>query len=382
MKTLSDITVLDGVKVLLRADFNVPIVNGAVRDDYRIRATLPTIEYLRKKGATTIIISHLESADHDNPSLEPVARHLEKIDGGVTFIKDWKKASQTIESGITNHESGKGQTFLLENLRFFEGEKKNDPKFAKELASLADIYVNDAFSVSHREHASIVGVPKYLPSYAGLQLESEVKNLSRAFDPQHPFLFILGGAKFETKLPLLSKFIEIADQVFVGGALSDDFYKSKGYEIGTSMVSSSDIDLSKFMNSPKLLLPIDITNQHGQEKPADGLTKDDKIMDSGSKTLELLKEPINRAKFILWNGPLGLYEDGYKGPTLELAKLISSATERGAETIVGGGDTLAAIASLGIEEKFTFMSTGGGAMLDFLAKGTLPGLEALEKSAN
>jgi phosphoglycerate kinase len=373
MKTLLDIPHLEGVKVLLRADFNVPILNGKVVDDFRIRMTLPTIEYLRGKGAKIIMVSHLESVSGENPSLEPVAKHLETLDGKVVFVKDYKDARDVIENGINN-----GESVLLENLRFFDGEKTNDPKFAQELASLADIYVNDAFSVSHREHASVVGVPKYIPGYAGIQLEKEVAALSKAFNPTHPFLFILGGAKFETKLPLLQKFISIADMVFVGGALANDFYRQKGYEIGTSLVSKGDIDLSVFASDPKIVLPIDVVNQNKEEKPADGLSKEDKIMDSGAKTLELLKEKIAAAKFILWNGPLGLYEDGYRGPTLGLAKLIADATENShIESVVGGGDTLAAISTLNLQDKFTFISTGGGAMLDFLALGTLPGIEAL-----
>jgi len=376
MKTLTDIPHLQGVKVLVRADFNVPIQKGEVADDYRIRMALPTIGFLRKKGAKVILISHLESADGGNPSLEPVARSLSKLDGEAMFIKDWKKAHQMIENGLKD-----GECALLENLRFFDGEKENDPNFAAQMASLADIYVNEAFSVSHREHASVVGVPKLMPSYAGIQMEKEVAALSKAFSPAHPFLFILGGAKFETKLPLLSKFLTIADAVFVGGALANDLYKQRGYEVGTSLVSKEEIDLSAFARDPKVIVPSDIVNQEKEVKTADMLTPADKIMDSGPETIKALRETVMKSKFILWNGPLGLYEDGYRGPTLDLAKVIAEATEKnGAESIVGGGDTLAAISTLGLEDKFTFISTGGGAMLDFLAKGTLPGIEALDAS--
>ncbi len=374
MKTLSDIHHLQGVKVLVRADFNVPIKNGEVADDYRMRMALPTIDFLRKKKAKIILVSHLESADGGNPSLEPVARKLEKLGSKVIFVKDWKNAHEVIENELVG-----GECVLLENLRFFEGEKDNDPKFAKQMASLADIYVNEAFSVSHREHASIVSVPKLIPSYAGIQLEREVMALSKAFNPAHPFLFILGGAKFETKLPLLSKFLSIADDVFVGGALANDLFKAKGYETGISLLSKGGVDLTEFLNNPKLMIPTDIVTQNKEIKAADQVSKMDKIMDAGPKSIELLKQKINAAKFILWNGPLGLYEDGYRGPTLDLAKLIAGASEgSGTESIVGGGDTLAAISSLGLQDKFTFISTGGGAMLDFLAQGTLPGIEALK----
>ncbi len=373
MQTIRDIQTFEGVKILVRVDFNVPIKNGAIADDIRIRAALPTINFLLKKGARLVLISHLEVLEGEKATLEPAAKRLGELGVPVTFIKDYAKALP-----LANHELQNGSCLLLENLRFFEGEKKNDPKFAKELASLADIYVNDAFSVSHREHASIVGIPKLLPSYAGLQLESEVANISRAFHPDRPFLFILGGAKFATKLPLLLRFIENADAVFIGGALANDFLKAKGYEVGKSLLSEGTFDFNFFLNNPKLLLPIDVVTDKHEAKAADKVSGDEKIMDVGPKTVEMLREKIKTMKFILWNGPLGLYEDGYTAPTLELARMIGDASST--TTIVGGGDTLAAIATLGIEDKITFVSTAGGAMLDFLTKGTLPGIQALEKS--
>jgi phosphoglycerate kinase len=374
MKTLKDIQYLEGVNVLTRVDFNVPIKNEMVVDDFRIRMALPTISYLTGKGAKVILISHLESADGSNNSLKPVADSLNKLGCKVTFVENIRNASQAIA------ELKNGECVLLNNLRLNDGEKNNDPAFAKELASLADIYVNDAFSVSHREHASIVGVPQFLPSYAGLQLEQEITNLSKAFNPSHPFLFILGGAKFETKLPLLQKFLTIADSIFVGGALSNDFFKANGYEVGISLVSKTDIDFKSFISNPKLFIPIDVVNQDHVTKNPDAVSKTDKIMDSGDATTQVLAKLIAQSKFILWNGPLGQYENGYQGATLDLAKLVGQATGNGATTIIGGGDTLAAVAELGVQEQFTFISTGGGAMLDFLAMGTLPGIEALENS--
>ena len=373
MKTLSDIPVLNGVKVLLRADFNVPIKNGKVADEFRLKSALPTIEFLKSKGAKVILISHLEVKDGEDATLEPVGAELNKLGLPVTFIKNMANAYSAAES-MQN-----GSCILLENLRDNPGEKENDQKFAKELASLADIYVNDAFPVCHREHASIVSVPKYLPSYAGLQLEKEVQNLSKCFNPAHPFLFILCGAKFDTKLPLVKKFSGIADTVFIGGALANDLFKTKGYEVGTSLVSD---ELPK-IDSPKLLLPADITNQNKELKSPDSLSKDDCIMDAGPKTVEELKEKIDSAEFILWNGTLGVYEKGYKEPTLAVARLIGQATRASngkVISIVGGGDTVAAIAELDAFEQFTFVSTAGGAMLDFLANETLPGIEALENS--
>ena len=355
MKSIKTVLNLKDVKVLVRLDLNVPIENGHIVDDFRIRKSLPLINFLDSKGAHLILISHIETKE--NPTLKPVAEYLNKIGVKCVFEKNYKKAL-----------NNKNKIVILENLREHEGEKKNDKAFAKELASLADIYVNEAFSVSHREHASVCAITEFIPSYMGLQFEEEVKNLSLAFKPDHPFLFILGGAKFETKLPLVEKFISIADSVFIGGALANDFFKAQGKDIGSSLTSSTDLDLSKFMNNKKLSLPVD------------NILKDTAIMDVGMNTIEQLKKEIDKAKFILWNGPLGAYETGYKSGTLQLSEILAEATGKGAKTIVGGGDTLATIAELKLENSFTFVSTGGGAMLDFLAKGTLPGIQALEKS--
>jgi len=377
MKTLTDIPHLEGVKVLVRVDFNVPIKNDVVVDDFRIRAALPTITYLKDKGASVILMAHLEASDGSNPTLEPAADRLNELGIETVFVKDYKQIGQMIERAVNGtQESEKGRCFLLENLRFFEGEKQNDPKFAQELASLADIYVNDAFSVSHREHASIVGVPQFMPHYVGLQLESEIVHLSKAFDPAHPFLFILGGAKFETKMPLVEKFLPLTDTIFIGGALANDLLKAQGKEVGTSKVSSSPIDLSKLISDPKIFSCVDVAIANDGTKDIDHIEADDLIADIGEKSVALLKEKIASAQFILWNGPFGIYEKGFTWGTEECARLIAENTT--ATKIVGGGDTLAAIAKLGVEDKYTFVSTGGGAMLDFLAQGSLPGIRALE----
>lgn len=354
MKSIRDIKNLDGVKVLVRLDLNVPIQNGVIVDDFRIRKAIPLINYLSERNANLILISHIETVD--NPTLKPVADYLVKHNINCVFEENYKKA--------LNNEN---KIILLENLREHEGEKKNDKKFAKELASLADIYINEAFSVSHRDHASVSAITEFIPSYAGLQFEEEIKHLSTAFNPEHPFLFILGGAKFETKLPLLEKFINSTDRIFVGGALANNFFKEMGQDIGDSLVSPENYDLQRFLNTKKIVLPID------------SLIKDKKIMDAGTKTVELIRKEIEKAKYILWNGPLGAYETGYRASTLQLAEILADATKKGVKTIVGGGDTLATIAELKLEDSFTFISTGGGAMLDYLAKGTLPGIDALER---
>lgn len=374
MKTIHDIQYLQGVKILVRVDFNVPLEGDNIADDFRIRSALPTINYLKDKGAVVIVICHLESSSGDNPSLEPIAKHLNDLGVKTIFVKDYKQIDTMIAG------SDKGDCFLLENLRLFDGEKSNDQKFAQELASLADIYINDAFSVSHRSHASVVGVPKYLPSYAGLQLEMEILNLSKAFDPEHPFLFILGGAKFETKMPLVEKFSKSADSIFIGGALANDLLKAQGMEVGMSKTSDSTIDLSAIVSDPKIFSCVDVAIAGNGNKDLTDIDSDDVIADVGEKTVKLLEKKISEARFILWNGPFGIYEKGFTWGTEECARLISANIS--ATTVVGGGDTLAAIAKLGIEDKFSFVSTGGGAMLDFLAEGTLPGIEALEDSVD
>ncbi len=371
MKTIRDIEYLEGVKVLVRADFNVINEQGKIADDFRISVALPTIKFLSDKGAVIILVSHSEANDGSNQSLKPVADYLNTKGLSVEFVKDFKNARAAIDLA-------RSKIFLLENLRFFDGEKNNDKQFAQELASLADIYVNEAFPVSHRAHASIVGVPKLLPSYAGLQFAKEITELSKAFNPTHPFLFILGGAKFATKMPLIEKFAQVADSVFIGGALANDLLKAQGKEVGVSTVSNTPMDLSSIVSNPKIFSYADAHIMNDGVKDVGQVSPGDKIADIGEKTAKILEEKIMAARFILWNGPFGIYEEGFTWGTEECARLISENTQ--AVKIVGGGDTLAAIAKLGVEDKFTFVSSGGGAMLDFLAKGTSLGLEALNAS--
>ena len=233
LKTIRDIQFLEGVKVLVRVDFNVLVENEMVRDDFRIKMALPTIDFLRSKKAKIILISHLESNSGEDGSLEPVINSLACLGQKATFVKDIKNAHEIIENKMAN-----GDCILLENLRFFDGEKSNDKKFAQELASLSDIFVNEAFSTSHREHASIISIPSFLPSYAGLQFEKEVLNISKPFEAPHPFVLLLGGAKFDTKLPLIQRFSKIADTIFIGGALANDALKAKGLEVGKSKLSN------------------------------------------------------------------------------------------------------------------------------------------------
>ncbi len=390
MKTIKDIEVLKGVKVLVRVDYNVPVAHGVVVDDFRIRKSLKTISFLKDKGARIILVSHIESGDKmssGEPSLRPVADQLKKLGVMCTFVENYRNANLVVST------LNDGDIILLENVRINEGEKKNDPEFAKALASLADIYVNEAFPVSHRAHTSVVAITEFLPSYAGFVFEEEVEYLSAAFHPKHPFIFVLGGAKFETKVPLIEKFMETADTVFVGGALANNFFKEKGLNVGASLVSPQDFNLKRYFNNPKLLLPVDV-----EVTDADGIVKTKKvidvadrdvIMDAGPKTVALLQKILSeKPAQVLWNGPLGAYEKGFKNPTIAVAKAIAkSSVKDGVNSIVGGADTLATISEIkevtgtAIEADFSFVSTGGGAMLDFLAHETLPGIEALEKNA-
>ncbi len=348
---------VEGKRVILRADFNVLVEKGSVEGAFRIEQTLPTIKLLKKKGAKIILISHITAGRASG--LELMAKYLNKY-FKVDFISDLnlEAAGRKIEN-MKN-----GDIVMLENIRIHEGEENNDRRFAKRLASLGDIYVNDAFSASHRKHASIVGVPKYLPSYAGLLFETEYKNLQAAFKPTHPFLLILGGVKFGTKLGVLKKFLKIADKIFIGGGLANNFLAERGWDIGGSIVDAS-VDIKKYLNNPKIILPMDVRK------------KENIILDVGDQTIYELEEIIKQTKFILWNGPLGNFEQkGFDKGTKDLAEAIVKSRAR---AIVGGGDTVALLSKLGLLKKFFFVSTAGGAMLEFLAQGTLPGIEALKK---
>lgn len=372
MKTLSNIPSLSGKTVFLRADFNVPVSNGKVIDDFRIKKTFASIDFLREKGASIIITSHFEG---EGGSLFPVAEYL-KEKYPLAFVSDYfPDNNPQIKTALDQ-----GLIVLLENIRKYDGEKNNNEAFARYLASFADFYVNEAFASSHRNHASIIGIPRFIPGFAGFVFEEEVRELSRMFNPTHPFMFVLGGAKFETKLPLIKKFFTLADHVFIGGALANDFLKAQGSPTGKSLLSSSSSDIQQFLGT-KLILPRDVwvKNENSIEhKDIKNILPDDCIVDVGPETMKLVAETISGSKSILWNGPLGNYELGFKEATLSLAQSIA---QREILSVVGGGDTIASIAELNLLEKFSFISTGGGAMLDFLAHETLPGIDAINKSA-
>ena len=379
IRTVKD---LKGKRVLVRAGLNVPIKSHQVLDDFRIRRSLLTIEYLKSKGAKVILISHIGRDSKE--SLRPVANHFNrKLNVKVGFVPDIE--SKMAETMIGNMSDG--SVILLQNLRQYSGEVKNSMAFAQKLAKFGDIYVNDAFSVSHRQHTSIVGIPKYLPSYAGILFQEEIMHLSMARKPEHPFLFILGGAKISTKIPLLLKFTKIADTVFVGGALANDLLREKGVEVGKSLVDPSAGNMKKLSSCQKLILPEDVlvvSGIRGAVRSLDKIGKKDIIVDVGSKTRKSFEKLVSKHKFVLMNGPLGNYEKGYDKGTKKLLKVLSDlpAGRQGskAKVIIGGGDTAALVSRMKLEKAFMFVSTGGGAMLDFLVDGKLCGIDALLKS--
>jgi phosphoglycerate kinase len=360
MRSVRDIQLFENIPILVRAALNVPVENGRVVNDYRLRRALPTIRYLSERGAKVILISHI--GEKGTETLEPVARALGALIHGVSFFGE--TVGERTRSAVRSLSPG--NILVLENLRRNKGEAANDPAFARELVTLADIFVEDSFDTCHRAHASIIGVPSFLPSYAGLLLEEEVRELSRARSPKHPALAVIGGAKFGTKKAVLAALLATYDHVFVGGALANDFLKASGQEVGKSLVSNDDErGVRELLANPKLVLPID------------SIIRNDMILDHGPRTSALLTGIAERARTILWNGPLGNYENGFVDATEDFARAVAHS---GAHSIVGGGDTIAAIENLGLLPRFSFVSTGGGAMLDFLVQGTLPGIEALDKN--
>ena len=362
---------LENKRVILRLDLNVPIKDGVAYDDFRIKKILPTISFLKEHGAHILIVSHHSESSQ---TLEPIAHYLKDF-FDTEFLKDLKSKD------VSSFPWGKGKIFVAENLRLNEGEKANDSAFVSELAKWGDLYVNDAFSVSHRAHASIVGLPRVLPSYAGLLFEQEVSRLSEAFNPPHPFLFILGGNKGGTKFPLAKKFLSKADSIFIGGALANDFFAALGYEVGKSFLGENSRDIAGLLGHDSIILPKDVivrSEEKNLVKFPNEVLPHEKILDVGPKALEDLEGLIKEARFILWNGPLGEYTlSPFEKGSVELMRMIADSS---AESVVGGGDTVVLISEANLFEKFSFVSTAGGAMLDFLATETLPGIEALRRS--
>jgi phosphoglycerate kinase len=373
MKIINEDGNLRGKRVLLRTSLNVPIDDGKILDATRLDEALQTIQFLRSAGARIILISH--HSDGEKATLRPAFEYLkERVP--LSFIEDIRSA-QAKEAVAALHD---GDILMSENVRKYPEEEKNDPGFVRELASLADIYVNDDFTTAHRVHASIVGVPALLPSYAGLNFEREYSFLSQALGAPAPSLAIIGGAKPETKIPLIATLTAKMTDVFIAGVSANVVWQSRGLSIGTSATTDDGIPEVAVVNAAQnTYLPSDvrIVDAEGDLKVVapDKVTKNAAIVDAGPQTLRELSDLIDDASFILWNGPLGEYEKGYTESTHALAHLLAKSGKR---VIIGGGDTVTAITRLNLDDAFTFVSTAGGAMIDFLAHGTLPGIEALK----
>ena len=390
-KTLKDFD-FKGKKVLVRCDFNVPMdENQRITDDIRIRSSVPTIEYLVENGAKVILMSHLGRPKGEaNPkySLLPVANRLSELLGKeVLFAKDDMVVSENVKEEI--NKLNDGDVALLENTRFRKEEEKNEENFAKELSSLGDIYVNDAFGTSHRAHASNVGVSSHLPSAVGFLVEKEISIMGKALDdPVRPFVAILGGAKVSDKIGVIDNLIEKVNSILIGGGMAYTFLKAQGYEIGQSLLEEDKMDLALKLvekakdRNVKLLLPVDIVIAKEFKNDTeidvvdiDSIPKDWMGLDIGPETLKLFTEEISKAKTVIWNGPSGVFEmENFSKGTYGIAKAL---VESDAITIVGGGDSAAAVEKAGYAERITHVSTGGGASLELLEGKTLPGIAAI-----
>lgn len=389
-KTVRDIDVT-GKKVLVRCDFNVPLdkETGKITDNRRIRAAIPTIEYLIDHNAKVILCSHLGRPKGEfnlKYSLKPVAEELSKLLG-----KEVKLAKDVIgeDAEKLTSEIKEGEVVLLENVRFHKEEEENAPEFAKKLASFAEIYVNDAFGTAHRAHASTAGVADYLPAVSGFLIEKELEFLGNALDnPERPFVAILGGAKVSDKIGVIENLLDKVDTLIIGGGMAYTFYKAQGHTIGTSICEEDKIDLANdILNKAKeknveILLPIDnhVSAEYSNEaedKYIDGVEIPEGFMglDIGPKTIELFKNAIKNAKTVVWNGPLGVTEfSKFEEGTKAIAEALA---ETEAVTVIGGGDSAAAVEKFGLADKMTHISTGGGASLEFLEGKALPGIECL-----
>ncbi len=375
---------LEGLKVLLRVDFNVPLVSKKITEDYRISAAIPSIKYLLNAGASIIIISHWgDPKKRDlNYSTKKLAKRLEKLSGlKVRFVDDIVG-----DKAVKKAKNLKAKEIIfLENLRFEAGEKKNDKKFAKKLADLADIYVNDAFSVSHRDQASVSAVSNFLPAYAGLQLEAEIINLEKIIKPKKPLVLLMGGSKIATKAPMINKLQQKSKYILIGGALANNFLKYKKYEIGKSMYDAGSIAMiasllkdKKLMK--KIILPIDVivkdSKKLSRRRKLEDIKKTDTILDIGPDTISLFSSYIREAQTIVWNGPLGKFEESpYKHGTIALASVIAVRSTGPAFGLVGGGETVAALKLTKMESHVDWLSTAGGAMLAYLGAENMPGLK-------
>ena len=383
---------LVGKKVLVRVDFNIPLNNELeITDDTRIKAALPTIKYLISHQAKVILMSHLgrpKGEVIEKLRLDPVARRLSELLG-----QDVKKVNdcigEEVEKAVLNMQ--KGEVILLENLRFYSEEEKNKPEFAKSLAKSADIFVNDAFGTAHRAHASTVGVAKILNSYAGFLMAKEIEVLSNLLEnPERPFVVVLGGAKISGKIEIVQNLLNIADKILISGGMSYTCLAAEGYEVGNSLIEEYNLDIVRKMlksaeeQGNKIILPVDlVTTKEVSERveskvvEIENIPKDVIGVDLGDKSIAIFEKEIKKAKTVFWNGPVGVFEiEKYAKGTNRIAKILADMQGK-AVTIIGGGDSIAAIENAGLPEKMTHISTGGGASLEFLGGKKLPGIEVL-----
>jgi 3-phosphoglycerate kinase len=384
-KTVRDIEV-QGKRVLVRVDFNVPMQDGQITDDRRIRESLPTIQYLLERGATVILMSHFgrpKGQRDPKYSLRPAAARLEQLLGRpVHFFEDCIGAA--VEAGVASLPPN--SVALLENVRFYPQEEANDPEFARALARLGEVYVNDAFGSAHRAHASTEGVAHYLPAVAGLLMEKELRYLGQALaNPERPFVAILGGAKVHDKIGVIQNLLPKVDKLLIGGGMAFTFLKAQGYEIGKSLLDADSLEFAAQMlqgAGEKIVLPTDVVvapalepNVPTQTVPVSQIPPDQMGLDIGAATAQAFSEAVQAARTVVWNGPLGAFETPpFEQGTRAVMQVLA---ESGAVSILGGGDTAAAAEQLGFADKMTHISTGGGASLEFLEGKTLPGVAAL-----
>ena len=390
-KTIKDVNV-NGKTCLVRCDFNVPLKDGSITDDTRIKAALPTINYLIENGAKVVLMSHLgrpEGEPNMKYTLAPVAKRLEELLGKkVNFVSSPTVVSEEVKKAAASLAGG--DVMLLENVRFRKEETKNGADFSKELSELGDIFVNDAFGTAHRAHSSTAGVAAFLPAVSGFLIEKEVKFLGNAVEnPERPFVAIMGGSKVGDKIGVIENLLKKVDTLIIGGGMSYTFFKSQGLEIGTSILDAASVDLAAELLKKaetagvKLLLPVDVKAAKEFSNDAESAYFDkDKIpadmmgMDIGPKTIALYTEEIAKAKTIVWNGPVGVFEmPNFAEGTIKIAEALAKSD---AVTVIGGGDSAAAVEQFGFADKMTHISTGGGASLEFLEGKVLPGIACLQ----
>jgi len=391
-KTIKDVN-WEGKRAVMRCDFNVPLDGDVITDDIRIQAALPSIRYLIENGASIVLMSHLGRPKGEAKpefSLAPVARRLSELLGkDVKFVPSDVVVDDNVREAASNLKAG--EIMLIENVRFRNEETKNDPGFCKDLASLGDIFVQEAFGTAHRAHASTTGIADYIPAVSGFLIEKELKFLGDAVnDPERPFAAIMGGAKVKDKIPVITNLLDKVDILIIGGGMSYTFFKSQGYSIGTSLLDEEGLELAGDIlkkaeeKGVDLLLPVDVVcadefanDSPHDTYPVDAMPDNRMGLDIGEKTIKLFTDKLRTAKTVVWNGPLGVFEmDTFAAGTKAIAECLAGID---ATTVIGGGDSAAAVAKFGLADKMTHISTGGGASLEFLEGKELPGIAVIEE---